>query len=191
MKTILLAGYRPTRHENQPLGLQLFGEQRTLLQSRLDFLKTFMPEIVCVVAGACADEQLRRCPAISSVELAFDDTPEEDLCLTSNLKAGLDLTKPGEPCFVLPVEISPPSAQVWSYLKEGWRQHGIHSDISLVQAQTPEGAPWHYGFPLLLTAHGNRQLRDVIPRRLTDASVKYLQLVYHREANLAPEPNPL
>jgi hypothetical protein len=141
---------------------------------------------ICVLSGAGADEQLRRCRSIAEVELVYD-TNGPEVSLLTNIKAGLAAAE-GEACFVLPVEIPCPSqADYWRVLKEGWRQGGLHSQIALVQLLTAQGAPWHYGFPLLVTRFGNEEIRRLEGvKSLLDTRLKYLHLRPLAAATLAP-----
>jgi hypothetical protein len=190
MKTLLLCGYRSSDlHDEDPIGLQRAPDGLTLIDRRVHQLTELGLDVLCVLAGRTADHQLRECPSIAATELVFD-TNESDVSLTTNLKAGLTAAV-GEPCFALPVEVPCPPKPVWDFLVNGWGRDGMQGGISLVQAMTPQGAPWHYGLPVLITRFGNKELRTLPGlNSLLDTRLKYLHLVYPEEANLASAPKP-
>lgn len=166
MKTLLLCGYRPVEENER-------GVAETI-DRRIEQLKAFSSEVICVLAGPYADDLLRACPRISNVELVFDT--HENANLTTNLRAGLAAIE-GEACFVLPWEINPGRAETWGHLKTEFAKVGFATTHSILQAVDNQGAPFHYGFPLLVTRSGNDLLQELTDlRSLTDARLSYLQL---------------
>lgn len=172
MKVLLLSGYRET-NKDQALGLE--GE-KPLLENQIQSLKAMGFEVVTVVSGPAADEQLRKCPAIADGDLIFDKT--EQVSLASNLRSALDATE-GESCFILPVEIPAPDRKIWQSLTQELRNQGFQTKAAFLQAITPEGAPCHFGFPLLLTRNGQDQIREIDNlHTLNDARLEYHHLVF-------------
>lgn len=189
MKTLLLCGYRSSDNNEDILGIQRDENHQRLLDLQIQQLSNLGFEVITVLSGEHADEQLRVCPRIANTELVFDtsDSPT----LASNLRAGLGATD-DEGCFVLPVEIKPPSADVWRFLIQEWHKQGFNAPISILQAATVEGAPWHFGFPLLITRTGNRELRKLQNLlSLSDSRLSYLHPVFQLEATLATGPKAL
>ena len=141
-------------------------------------------EIVTVLSGAHADEQLRLCPRIANTELAFDTS--DHICLASNVRQGLEAISDAEGCYILPVEIPPPQADIWRFLRQEWGRIGFHTESPLFQAIDAQGAPWHFGFPLLMTTAGNQQIRKLPDfRSLRDPRLPYNQLVFDAESEVA------
>ena len=160
----------------------------TRLDRQIERLLKLGMDVTCVLAGRRADEQLRHCRNIARVDMAFDDTPESLLGLTSNVKAGLTAIGRDTACFALPVEIPCPAAPVWEFLKEGWRATGMEPSISVVQATDAQGAPWHFGFPVLITRQGHRHIMSLQGlTSMADKRLKYLHLSYNAAANLASD----
>lgn len=175
MKILLLAGYRTSENSEEPLGIQRDESGQRLLDARIRQLSQLGLEVITVLAGIHADEQLRLCPRIANTELAFDTS--DHICLATNLKAGLAATEL-EGCYVLPVEIPPPPAEVWRFLRQEWGRIGFHTETYILQATDAQGAPWHFGFPLLITAAGNKHIRKLNDfRSLMDTRLTYHQLV--------------
>jgi hypothetical protein len=103
--------------------------------------------------------------------LVFDTTDHPNLA--SNLKAGLAGTD-GAGCFALPVEVPVPPREVFATLREGWRTRGFLTETNIYQLLTDEGAPSHYGFPLLVTRSGNSTIKHMDGfRSLLDTRLKY------------------
>lgn len=187
MKTILLCGYRIHESPELAIGLERDADGLTTIDRRIQELTQLGLEVICVVAGRSADEQLRHCSRIANVELVYDD--DAQACLATNLRAGLEAVE-DDGCFVIPVELPCPPEELWSFLKEEWRKIRFHTDYCVLQATQPEGAPWHLGFPLLITRKGNTELRDNPDiRSLVDARLKYLHLSPEVQPGLAPAKN--
>jgi hypothetical protein len=166
MKLILLCGYRTSDYEETPRG--------RLIDDRITRLQSFGFEIITVLAGASADQLLRESRLLAGTELVFDCADEPNLA--SNLKAGLAASD-GEGCFTVPLEIPCPPQETFTWLREQWRLIGFHSENSVLQAVTSQGAPWHFGFPLLVTRKGNGQIQNFTGfRSLVDTRLKYLHL---------------
>ena len=173
MKAILLCGYR---NENDGLG-------KTLLDRRIQQLRTLGFEVICVLSGPGADAQLRHCPTLSSAELVFDCADQPSLA--SNLKAGLAATD-GEGCFTIPLEVPLPPEEAWEFLRETWRNEGFHTQTNVFQAVNTEGAPWQFGFPLLITRSGNALIQELEGfHDLVDTRLKYSHLTVRDHADLA------
>jgi hypothetical protein len=162
MTVVLLCGYR-NREDSEPA---LFY---SCLDNRIAELKRMKFNVVCVLAGAHAEDQLRLCPRIADCELVFDTQDEPNLA--TNLKAGLAGTD-GSGCFVLPVEIPCPSWAEFETVREGWRTRGFLTETSVYKAASSD-----FGFPLLVTRKGNAAIREMANfRTLTDGRLKYEDL---------------
>jgi hypothetical protein len=110
--------------------------------------------------------------------------------LASNFKAGLKAA-PGEAFFTLPVDIPAPPVEAWSLLRDAWRALPGESDVSMLQVITAQGAPWHFGFPLLCTRAGNELLTQITDfQSFLDVRLKYQHVVFHHESDLAPAQKP-
>ncbi len=176
MKVLLLCGYRSSSQIDEVPGLARDPSGQYLIDGHIQKLTRLGFEVVCVVAGPSADLQLRRCPRIANAELVFDttDTPN----VASNIKAGLEATE-GEGCFAIPVEIPPPDLEVWHFLRENWRQRGFHHPACVFQVVDSQGAPHHFGFPLLITRAGNKLIRETADfRSLADPRLDYHRLIW-------------
>ncbi|NJL26219.1 MAG: hypothetical protein HC902_14400, partial [Calothrix sp. SM1_5_4] len=126
----------------------------------------------------------RSCPRLRDIEIVYD-TNDTLVSLTTNTKAGLAACE-GEGVFVLPVEVPPPPEYVWNELKQAWRKEGLNAQISVLQASDAQGAPWHFGFPLLITRFGNTQIRTLENlKSLADTRLKYLHLPLEPQSGLA------
>ncbi len=178
MTVLLLCGYRKSEPSEITLGVDLIDKR--ILQ-----LRGLGLNVICVLAGQSADDQLRYCKRIADCELAFDtnDVPT----LATNVKAGLAATG-GEGCFILPVEVPCPASCHWNDLREDWRRIGFHTDNSVLQMVDAGGAPSHYGFPLIITRKGNALIKELPEfKSLTDMRLKYLQVRHTAKAGLAPD----
>lgn len=191
MKTILLAGYRTSENSEAPLGLEReTGSGQRMLDARIHQLSQLGFEIITVLSGAQADEQLRLCPRIANTELVFDTS--DHIGLASNVKQGLLAVGEAEGCYVLPVEIPPAPADLWRALRTEWGRIGFTTEIPLFQAVDGQGAPWHFGFPLLITHTGNQLIRGLNDfRGLTDPRLLYTHVVYDPQSAVAPGPKAL
>jgi hypothetical protein len=179
MKTILLAGYRAA------LGLERDANGELLIDVKIRELQRLSYEVICVLAGNDADEVLRASRYLMNVELVFD-TNDAEATLATNLKAGLAATE-GEGCFCIPLEVPTPEAAAWHFLREGWRREGFLTSSSVFQLSTSQGAPWQFGFPLLVSRSGNKLIRSLQGfTTLVDTRLKYQQLNL-----IAPVENPL
>ncbi|MGZ3722893.1 MAG: hypothetical protein ACXVA9_08195 [Bdellovibrionales bacterium] len=182
MRTLLLCSYRALDEGEIALGLTRDDNGKTLLDSQIEALLALGMEVTCVLAGANADEQLRQCRRLAEVDMVFDTaTP---LSLLSNAREGA-LSAPHEACFILPVEVPVPPREVWDFLRNEYSKVGFKAEESVLQALVPaQGAPWHFGFPLLFTHQGCQCLQNTEDLAgLVDTRLKYL--------HLAPEPKPL
>lgn len=183
MKSILLSGYRPG------LCLERSASGELLIDIRIHELQRLGFEAICVLAGNEADDVLRESRALMDVELVFDT--HETPTLASNLKAGLHATE-GEGCYTLPLEVAPPQLKIWNFLREQWRISGFQTSTTAFQTVDAQGAPCHFGFPLLISRSGNGLVRGLTGfTSLVDTRLKYQHLVYSEEATLAPSENPL
>lgn len=187
MKTLLLCGYRSSQdHDEDPVGVERGEDGLTLIDRRIAQLKGIGLEPVCVLAGNTADEQLRRCRGIAAAELVFDDTKPQ-VSLTTNILSGL-LAYENEACYVLPAEIPCPPISHFEFLKHSYLNAGSQGQISLIQAVDAQGAPWHFGFPLLITRFGNKELRRLPGlTSLTDTRLNYLHVEFGSAPNLASD----
>jgi hypothetical protein len=98
--------------------------------------------------------------------------------LISNTRSGV-FAAPGEACFVLPVEVPVPPHEVWTFLYNEYGKAGFGARLALLQAVQAlnQEAPWHFGFPLLLTRFGGQLLRETPDlRSLLDTRLNYLHL---------------
>lgn len=185
MKAILLSGYRASDFNEEPLGLTRAQGGATLMDTQIQQLIQLGLEVICVVSGQDAEQQLRVCPRIADTDLVFDTN--DQVSLASNLKSGLAATGE-EGCFALPVEITPPPAEVWRFLKHEWARLGFAFEAPVLQAVDAQGAPWHFGFPLLITKTGNKMIRGLTSfHSLTDSRLNYHHLPYQAESILAPQ----
>lgn len=184
MKVLLLAGYRNIVDE-EPLGLNRDPNGQRILDSRIRELSQLGFEVICVLAGSGADEQLRLCPRIANTELVFDTS--DQLSLASNLKTGLAAAE-NEGCFVLPVEVAPPPADLWRMLRQELGRMGFHTESPILQAIDAQGAPWHLGFPLLITLAGNKQICKLSNFvSLVDPRLPYYQVVFEPQPEVAQQ----
>lgn len=189
MKVLLLSGYRPHSESGHALGTEMNAQGVTLLDRRIEQLRELGLNIVVIVSGSSADKQLRLCRRISEVELVFDANDALST-LATNFKAGLKAA-PGEAFFTLPVDIPAPPVEVWSLLRDAWRALPGESDVSMLQVITAQGAPWHFGFPLLCTRSGNELLTQIADfQSFLDVRLKYQHVVLHCESDLAPTQKP-
>lgn len=182
MKVLLLCGYRVSESSEPTLGVDLI-DKRILQLRRLGL------EVICVLAGQSADDQLRICRRIADCELAFDtsDVPN----VASNVKAGLAAVD-GVGCVVLPVEVPVPDESFWHQLREKWRTIGFHTPHSILQMVDSQGAPCHHGFPLLITRKGNALIRELPEfKSLLDTRLNYLHVMHSVDSTLAPNEIPL
>lgn len=169
MKTLLLCGYR-----NLDLNENSLIDRR--IQQLWNLEALVGTDLICVLSGAHADDQLRQSRHLSKVEIAFD-TNHQDVHLLTNIRAGLAACTDREPCFVLPIEIPCPENQVWQTLKEGLRASGIHSEYHLIQIADKGASATSFGFPLIITAKGNQLIRKQKNiSSLVDPQLKYLRL---------------
>lgn len=168
MRTLVLAGYRAG------LGLERDERGELLIDVKIRELKRLSYEVVCVLAGNDADDVLRSSRYLMNVELVFDANDAE-ATLSTNLKAGLAATE-GEGCFVLPLEVPTPEASMWHFLREEWRREGFQTSTSVFQLWD-QGAPWQFGFPLLISRNGNKLIRSLESfKSLVDTRLKYQHL---------------
>jgi molybdopterin-guanine dinucleotide biosynthesis protein A len=171
MTVLLLCSYRETDTGEAALGLTRDAEGRLLLDRQIEDLQALGFDVTCVLAGESADEQLRQCRRLREVELVFDTAAP--LSLLSNAREGAR-SAPHEACFVLPVEVPVPAREVWDFLRTQYASIGFNAETSVIQA---EGAPCHYGFPLLFTRQGCEQLQSAENLSgLVDARLGYLRL---------------
>lgn len=190
MRTLLLCGYRTSDHNEDLLGTERDAAGVTLLDRRIEQLQALGHDVIIVLAGASADEQLVHCRRIETVEMAFDNSANGG-SLLSNTYAGAELFD-NESCFVIPLEVVPPPAAHWRFLYNELAKIGFATPVAALQAVSPQGAPCHYGFPLLLTRSGNSLLKETADlKSLVDARLKYLHVEFHPEAVLEPLENPL
>ncbi len=183
MKTLILCGYRTAENEEAALGLERDAAGDTLIDRRIHQLRALGLEAVCVLAGRGADAQLRGSRLIENAELVFDTA---DHCsLASNVRAGA-FTLDTQAAFILPVEIPPPALEIWNYLRNEYGKAGFATPHAFLQAVS-QGAPCHFGFPLLLTRNGGKLLRESEQMlNLVDPRLQTLQLEYPPEAALEP-----
>ena len=182
MRVLLLCSYRALDPGEVALGLDATEDGKTLLDTQIEALLALNMEVTCVLAGAQADEQLRRCRRLTEVDMVFDTATPTNLL--SNAREGAQ-SAPHEACFILPVEVPVPPREVWDFLHSEYAKVGFGAQESVLQTVVPgQGAPWHFGFPLLFTRQGCEQLQNTDDLAgLVDARLKYL--------HLAPEAKPL
>lgn len=164
MKTLVLAGYRPSSPH-------VLGANE--LSDRIRRLKALNHDVVVVLSGAQADDQLRACPELADCELIFDEI--KNVTMLSNVQASLSALN--EACFLYPVEVPWPGDQVWTFLHNELVKVGFRTKNAFLQAATTEGAPWQMGFPILLTNAGQEQIESISDLSgLTDARLPFLRL---------------
>jgi len=172
MKTILLAGYRHSENHDEAPGLQVDANGSMRLDRRIEQLMTLGHEIVCVLAGASAELQMRRSKRLEDVELVFDNHDVE-ANLVTNVRAGLAAAG-HDPCFCLPVEIPWPSTASWTELtRVSWTDTAGASVAQIIEAGTAR----EFGFPLLITRRGTHEIPRLDHlRSLADPRLEYLYL---------------
>jgi|GEM_PF-1332386 len=182
MTILLLCGYRDREDGEKAL---FFSH----IDNRIRELRHLGLDVICVLGGATADEQLRHCRRIADCDLVFDTNDQPNLA--SNLKAGLAGTD-GSGCFALPVEVPCPPREAFEILREVWRTRGFLTETNIYQLVSREGAPLqetiplHYGFPLLITRSGNSSIKEMQGfHSLLDTRLKYAQLEESQHADLA------
>ena len=191
MKVMLLCGYRTCEESETGLGLSRDENGVTLIDQRIRQLGELGLEVLTVLAGQGADEQLRACHHIQEAEIACDNNSQ--LSLLSNVKAGAEILA-DEAFLLLPLEIPFPPQVLWKFLINEHGKAGFNTPSGVIQAiDSEQGAPKYFGFPLLVTRQGTRLLQDdsVQLTDLTDARLKYHQPVYSEEASLAHPQKPL
>jgi hypothetical protein len=182
MKALLLCGYRVGENQEDPPGLERDEAGIIQIDRRIQELQRLGLDVVCVVSGPTSEKQLRHSLRIADVELAFDD--ETNACLISNVRAGLTAVKNNEGCFVQPVEVPCPPAELWSLLKEYWRQTRFDSTYAVLQAAETNGHLCHFGFPLVISRRGHQILRENPEiHSLVNTRLEFL--------HLAPDGNPI
>jgi hypothetical protein len=187
VRALLLCGYKNS--SSGSIGLEKISSGETLIDLQIARLQQMGFEPVCVLSGQYADEQLRQCTKIAECELAFDTN--DFTTLMTNLKAGLAATD-GEGCFVLPLEIPCPEAELWRQLREEWRRLGFYTKITALQAMDAEGALWQRGFPLLITRNGNKLIRTLENlSSLLDPRLEFQHHEFSSRPELDSSTNPL
>lgn len=161
MKTILLAGYRPTEEDNAPWLQSENG--KAVLENRIQQALKLSPNCVVVLAGRSADHALTACPSLEKCELVFD-THGDEANLLSNLKAA---THMGEDfALVLPAELPFGPAEKLKQLIGLAVQHGTLTPYHMIQSESES-------FPLVLTPIGckelfkNKELKSLADPELT------------------------
>lgn len=152
MDVLLLAGYRPRQHE--PIGLETDVLGVCWIDAQIIRLRALGLSPIVVLAGHHADAVIRHSRQLEDCELVYD-TNGAGANLLSNLRSGLHATS--EACFALPVEIAAPAESHWRQLKSELTREGFATGVHIFQIGA-EGAPWHYGFPVLISARGKKTL---------------------------------
>jgi len=171
MEVLLLSGYRP-----HPIGLDALEDGEIRLDSQIRSLKEIGLTPIVVLSGNHADDVLRVSQQLESCELVFDANDNSSNLFT-NLRSGLHVTK--NACFALPVEIPVPPEGHWKHLKAELIREGLLTAHHVIHAFPTEGAAWQHwrGFPLLVTAIGNRVILDLkTGKGLTDERIRYYRL---------------
>ena len=185
MTIVLLCAYRE-REESEKA---LFFDH---IDTRIRELRRMGLNVICVLGGAQADDQLRYCRRIAECELVFDTNDQPNLA--TNLKAGLAGTD-GSGCFAMPVEVPCPSREAFALLREEWRTRGFHTGTHVYRLVDEVGAPSQsapYGFPLLVTRSGNSSIKKMTGfRGLLDARLVYAEVSDSSHAGLASLELPL
>lgn len=167
MDALLLCGYRP----RQTIGLETDSDGFTFLDFQIHRLQAMGLSPTVVLAGAKADEYLYRSRFLESCELVYD-TNGRDANLFTNLRSGLHAVS--KACFALPIEILAPPDIIWKQLKIELLRKGFATDFHAFQVANAEGAPWHYGFPLLVSDFGRKAIRNMKTlKSLTDRRLRY------------------
>jgi hypothetical protein len=167
MKVLLLCGYRP----KSKIGLQKNAAGQTLLDVRIEQLQAMKMNPVVVLSGGQADELLRESRLLSTCELVFD-VHDNEATLFTNLKSGLKITD--DAVFMIPLEIDPPAETDWKHLKTQLLREGFLTSFHAFQLADEKGTPTHHGFPLLISAVGNKVIQDLKePKGLTDSRLRY------------------
>jgi hypothetical protein len=182
MKILLLAGYRTPVGKEIPVGLHVDGNGQSILSSQIIQWSNIGFEVVTILAGPQAEEQIRKCRELDNIEIAFDTTANPTLI--SNLSAGLYTTE--ESALVQPVELPFPGRAVCSFLKNESGKIIARSPHTFLQAVDDKGAPCHMGFPLLVTRSGNQLIRSLDDLSgLNDPRLNYLKIPFFEAPTLA------
>src|SRR2546423_43997 len=126
MKVLLLCGYRPTDSLEPVLGLARDENGATLIDQRIVALRELGLEIVTVLGGRTADEQLRQSRCIQYTDLAFD-TSESPSLLNNTLAGHAVMTGTSEAYFVMPVEVPLPPQELWHFLINAYAKAGYNT----------------------------------------------------------------
>jgi hypothetical protein len=170
VEVLLLSGYRP-----HPIGLKKLSSGELLLDHQICSLKEMGLTPVVILSGNHADDVLRTSRELESCELVFDANDDQSTLYT-NLRAGLHITK--DACFALPVEVPTPEQVHWRQLKAELVNLGLLTSHHVIHHPPAEGAVWHYGFPLLVTALGNK----IIQQLENGTGLADERILYHRLA---------
>lgn len=167
MDVLLLCGYRP----NEPIGLEQDSDGFIFLDYQIHRLQNIGLSPIVVVSGAYAEPLIRQSKFLESCELVFD-TNDKEANLFTNVRAGLKTCE--QACFVFPAEVPVPPEIIWKQLKIDLLRKGFSTDIHAFQVATPKGAPWHYGFPVLLSNFGRKSFLNIKNLGgLTDRRLRY------------------
>jgi len=170
MEVILLSGYRP----NLEIGQSRMENGVLWLDYQIQSLQQMGLSPIVVLSGTNADDVLRVARHLETCELVFD-TNDNGSTLYTNLRAGLRATK--DACFAMPVEVPTPGETHWRFLKQELVNLGLRTPHHVIHMPPHEGAVWHYGFPLLVTASGNQTIQRLENGTgLTDERIRYHRL---------------
>jgi hypothetical protein len=164
MEVILASGYRPS----EQIGLEADAQGVLWIDAQIHKLQSLGLTPIIVLAGEHCDEVVQKSVLLESCDLVYDSN-QADANLLTNVKSGLKATE--RACFVIPAEVPVPRESIWKHLKLGLNHQGYGTNNHLLQTGG-EGAPWQYGFPLLITPAGRvallnfKNLTGLTDRRL-------------------------
>lgn len=173
MRTIILAGYRQADAESCPWLVPAEGKT-TLLEKQIQLARIITPRPVVVLAGALADEALRRCRSLEACELVFD-TYDNASTLLTNLRSALYLGM--EPAIVLPAEWSFGDLQILQYMTNAVIRDGLKAPYHILQGMDENGQLYNQGLPIIITYRGCEEvMRNKNLTGLADSALQYASI---------------
>lgn len=183
MDVLILAGYRQNLHSI--LLRRTSSDAPLFLDQQITAAQALGLHPIVVLSGGHADEILRQSLALRTCELVFD-TNDGEATLMTNLKAGVHVIS--NTGFILPVEVPCPEKAVWVALKQAFQRTGFSTRKAFIQLTDPQGAPWHWGFPLYMTRLGRHLLlNEPNLHSLVDPCLTYFHSVFQPPEDLAPQ----
>lgn len=147
MKTLLLLG----NHSNDRHPCDIEMGNTHLLDWQIQNLENLGHEVVVVFGGKESDLILRGSQKIQNCDIIYD-TNDDEITWSTNLRSGLYGVK--RHCFVLPIYIPCPPAQVWRDIETHLFRHALDRKAHIIKPHRPEKGLLQPGFPWLVTARG-------------------------------------